>query len=302
MARLVGLPDLHVADPGPSTRQDNVLETQMEILHWIEDTYRPDAYLAPGDLGDKRRWTNKAAIAFATWLKKVKVVVGCRGQHDMQSHSVDTFEDSSDLAILAAAASNLYILGDYDSYSLGDGTVIEGIDWGSSKWDKVLEGEFEMKGNILICHAPVTTGDHPGSVNPRSLEIEGEGFIVFGDIHKGFKPLKLPANKKITAMAGGVLTPMKANEAEFECYAYLIDTDDNTVTPIPIWEGREWEFTESAEITTGYSSAEFVESLDASIDSMEKDMDTRDYVRAVAKAADSPDHALRLVLDELNNE
>ena len=303
MARIIALPDLHITDPGPATRLDDVLVSQMSLLSWLHDTYKPDGYVAPGDIGDKRRWPNSAAIMFARWLSDVGVpVVADLGQHDLQGHDLTTFNDSSDLAILAAASANLHVLDEGEVLKIKN-TTVACVHWGSKTWQKILDADYEMEAEIVTCHAPVTTGDFPGSINPRTLEIEGEGYLVFGDIHKGFKPLKLPANKSITAMAGGVLTPMKRNEAEFDCSAYLIDTTKKKVERIPLWDGVEWEFTdEGSELQDdSYSSEAFLNSLEASIEAIGDGEDTRDYVKTVARKTKAPKHALDLILSELNN-
>lgn len=298
MSYFLALPDLHVTDPGPATRTDNVLDTQMRRLYRLLKKYRTkvDGVLIPGDIGDSRRWSNRAWIEFHDWVRAWEVpVVGILGQHDLRAHSLETFREVSHLALLDTALDNFFILTDDNPEITVDGCLITGASFMGKVWERFTDEDEQYRLNgILLAHAPVCDGTWPGAIDVRELDLAGKGFLVFGDIHKGFDPIKLPLNKKIIAMGGGALTPMKRDELEFKSRAFLIDTKHQLVEVIDLRDDKP-EFTEAA-MGEEFESSGFVAALDKYNYLNQNPLTLKEFVTSVAEEMEAPAYTVKRIL------
>lgn len=297
------LPDLHLTDAGPSTRTDDVLATQLGILRQIIADTPPGPILFVGDFLDTRRVSNRVFTEVADLIEESgRDWIGIPGQHDLRQHSLDSYNQDSDLALFARLLPRFSVVTQYDTVVTGD-AKITCYPWGVPELSEVLEGRRTHTG-IGIAHAAVCDSEWPGAIDIRTAHIKGSGVLFFGDIHKGFLPAYPKGNKNLVCVGGGVLTPMKINELAFSPSYHTYDTSRKKLRRVPIdWERAGVTMDKTVpDSVYSYVSGEFISLLEGSFDAIKHQEALPDYIRKVARENGISKHVVSTLLRYLPDE
>lgn len=223
---LVG--DLHLTDRTPSTRVGDLFEDQTKLLEEIASYAKPDSWLLmPGDIGHRRDWSPAVLTWFIDYLSNhfPGRAVCTLGQHDLQDHNVKGYTSQSDVGVLeAAGVLTVLANGQFIEIPGKNPVRIKGYAWGDVT---VTKNTLNVpRGTIALVHAPVALNKEQGRLPLSSLQIKGEGVILFGDTHAGFDRVDVSG---VACLCPGVLTAMNSAEAYVRSRIYIYSSDKHTL-------------------------------------------------------------------------
>lgn len=188
--------DTHYTNRGPSRRNDNFFETQINKslqAFSIFEQYNCSVIFQPGDLFDSHTVSNevKARIIklYKNNLKQDEKILFVSGQHDISGHSLYTLKNSPLAVVQAAGVGKLLAAKPYSILDLEDGRTVQV--YGASYGEPIPEPESEMDYNILVIHKMI--GDRelfPGQelTKPNQFLRNNPKFnlVLCGDYHYRF--------------------------------------------------------------------------------------------------------------------
>lgn len=222
--RIIYQGDHHLFDRAPKKRKDKASAAQFaklsQLVGW---SHEYDAQLAfGGDLYDKANpsaWLVNRTISV---LRKGKPALTVLGQHEMPNHSPDV-NKSPVMTLHEAGVLKL----------INDVEMIQGVAVHPKHWDTEPTPPVDGAVNILLGHVPVYEDnvpffmeEHEDCFTQKTLKerYPGYDYYLCGDIH-------IPMVKDNVIVSG----PMMRRTIDHKDYnprAYMIDTEDGSITPL----------------------------------------------------------------------
>ena len=233
--KILAAADLHLTSACPVNRIDNYEETALRKFDQILSIARQhDAVLTvSGDFWDTTKMskipyelTNKVI----QMLRMTKVrMLACHGQHDMAYHNPN-LQSSPYYTLLVAGA--MEIPGPM-------GISIGNVRFFGSGWGQDIPMPEEKNPDlveVLLLHRTITEYEPPfflkdGTSAAKAMEVlRNFDFILSGDYHEAF--IRQEADRFLVNC--GPMLRQKITERTLKPVAHLIDTDERTVTSIPL--------------------------------------------------------------------
>jgi len=189
--KLVFVADVHLSETTPRSRTEtNFLEVTLAKLAAIEE---PEALcIIAGDVFHVWNPRSNEITAFNNCTDSVPFV--CVGNHDIPGSNLAKLEDSG------LSAAHTIVLsanrGEAFGWMYGHPIAIYSFDHGSPELKSFLESKivFERKPkvlNVAVVHAPIWERELPHARCYKDIpKHENLDFVVLGDIHQGFGPVK----------------------------------------------------------------------------------------------------------------
>lgn len=225
--KLILLSDVHISSIQPMGRQDNYFDTGLMKLDHIYSYANSigATVLQAGDLVDRPRdWL--ALPRLIALLKKYPDVETYMvvGQHDMYMRSRDSLDSKATTVGILNEMNLLKIIGVASHHEVG----IYGAGWNEETPPINYRHDFK----ILIIHAPISMGKHPGISTLGAKNFAGKNnkfdVILCGDIHISFSI----TSRDTRILNTGSLLRKEANKYNFKHrpHFFVLDTDTGKLT------------------------------------------------------------------------
>lgn len=239
--KIVATGDLHITDHRPKFRTDHdFLAFQIGLLEAVllkAGEIGAAAVVVPGDFLDSWDASNAVVTSLIKLLQRYPAikVITTLGQHDVRSQNIAKYTRDSALWIVECAMrGQLTVLtgGTHTVLRQGkESTAVYGFGFRELETQMFLDGRFSPSDNcsyrVAILHASVGDNATPSSVALADQLLYGVDIAVFGDIHQGAALTKFPDG--VAAFGCGIMTPMKADEADHKPTFATIDLKNGKI-------------------------------------------------------------------------